>query len=813
MVWVILIDALALLFGIAGIYHVSAKAGLPFNIRSVDNKLLIISETSIASNKLSSPNLVSLNGQIMRTLEEVEFLCDGLAIGDPMLVEVRDSGKSITSTIALTPYYSLRYLIVLIIVATLYFVLGVIVFFRQASRDKAAVPFHWLMVCTFLVITSTWGRYTVFPVGLGVVIRGIFSTAYAFLPATFVHLTFCFPKVKWSKFLRVLGPLYLIAFIISIAMVVLFTQASGNKSIALFENYLAVFDLCRYGFAACGLFSVGNFIHSYIYSSEELERRKLRWILLGTAVGPISFIALWQIPQLLTSHGLIDEEFILLIMGIIPITYSISMVRYNVLNIDFIINRSTVYATLIVTLSGIYVAIIAGFIALVGVISVSTSYLVSAFAALIIALIFEPARRKIQKFVDKKFFRLQYDFREAQKVIISDIHNSLSVEEVGTKLVSQINSFIPLENISLFKESDGNINLVACINLSYDKQVAIIHHSEILAHKSKLPVVCDHYFEHGTKNIIVQNDNFKNIDLAASFPLVSESSEIIGYLFCGKKKSGLRFSLEDVELITALTVQSALIIQRIQLQNKLLLEQAEGLRLKELSELKSYFVSSVSHELKTPLTSIKMFSELLQITENISASAKSEYLGIIDGESERLSRLIDNILDFSKIERGVKEYVFQKASLNEIVEGIIKTMRYQFDKAKMKIQYQPMIENAIVLADVDSIIEAVMNIMSNAIKYSEGEKKVTIDIVEDGKYYGVSVCDEGIGIPPENIDTIFEPFLRLKSSGTNHVAGTGLGLAIVKHIVEAHHGRIEVKSEIGKGSIFTLLFPKYEEVV
>ena len=140
-------------------------------------------------------------------------------------------------------------------------------------------------------------------------------------------------------------------------------------------------------------------------------------------------------------------------------------------------------------------------------------------------------------------------------------------------------------------------------------------------------------------------------------------------------------------------------------------------------------------------------------------------------------------------------------------------MRYQFDKAKMKIQYQPMIENAIVLADVDSVIEAVMNIMSNAIKYSEGEKKVTIDIVEDGKYYGVSVCDEGIGIPPENIDTIFEPFLRLKSSGTNHVAGTGLGLAIVKHIVEAHHGRIEVKSEIGKGSIFTLLFPKYEETV
>jgi len=240
----------------------------------------------------------------------------------------------------------------------------------------------------------------------------------------------------------------------------------------------------------------------------------------------------------------------------------------------------------------------------------------------------------------------------------------------------------------------------------------------------------------------------------------------------------------------------------------LITERIESERLDELNRLKSYFISSVSHDMKTPLTSIKMFAELLQTSSEIKSERSKEYLEIIEGESSRLSRLIDNVLDFSKIERGVKQYRFENISLNEIVLQTLKMMQYQFKLQKFSVESILSNEEKTIHADKDALEEALINLISNSIKYSRDKKVIRVSTYPKDDSMALAVEDEGIGIDKKDLDDIFNPFFRTDSKEVQRTGGAGLGLSIVKHIMDAHKGKIEVQSEPGKGSRFTLLFPK-----
>jgi len=257
----------------------------------------------------------------------------------------------------------------------------------------------------------------------------------------------------------------------------------------------------------------------------------------------------------------------------------------------------------------------------------------------------------------------------------------------------------------------------------------------------------------------------------------------------------------------SITTQAGLTVERIVLQQKLLIEQAETQRLEELNKLKSYFVSSVSHDLKTPLTSIKMFAELLRTRNNISKSDTNEYLEIIEGESERLTRLINNVLDFAKIERGVKEYHFSEIELNALVRNVLRILRYQLKIEKCTVHEKLCDKECIINADKDALTEVLINLISNAIKYSHDEKEISIALSRRDGFVALRVADKGIGITSEEIPHIFEPFFRAREGKTHGAGGAGLGLTIVKHVIEAHGGKVEVQSTPGKGSEFTLLFP------
>jgi signal transduction histidine kinase len=227
----------------------------------------------------------------------------------------------------------------------------------------------------------------------------------------------------------------------------------------------------------------------------------------------------------------------------------------------------------------------------------------------------------------------------------------------------------------------------------------------------------------------------------------------------------------------------------------------------EMARLKADFVANVSHDLKTPLSLIRMFAETLEMGRVPDEGTREEYYRIITRESERLSRLINNVLDFSRIEGGRRQYQIAPAEVEPLIREALEPFGYVVERQGFKVDLAVAADLPPVPLDPDAFSQALGNLVDNAIKYAGQKKAVRIEAgVRDG-HLAVAVADEGIGIPPEEQDRIFEKFYRVGRSETQGRRGSGMGLTLVRHIAEAHGGRVTVESRPGGGSRFTLLFP------
>jgi two-component system, OmpR family, phosphate regulon sensor histidine kinase PhoR len=227
----------------------------------------------------------------------------------------------------------------------------------------------------------------------------------------------------------------------------------------------------------------------------------------------------------------------------------------------------------------------------------------------------------------------------------------------------------------------------------------------------------------------------------------------------------------------------------------------------ELVRLKGDFVSSVSHELRTPLSLIRMFTETLTMKRVQTEEKKQEYYETILQESERLTRLVNNILNFSRMEAGKKQYHFEQVSLNEIVNGVMKTYASHLQNEGFATSMQLCDGLPLIQADREAVAEALINILDNAAKYSASEKYVRIRTGQKNSMAFIEVEDHGIGIEKHHHKKIFETFYRVSTGLMNNIKGSGLGLSLVSHIVDAHKGTIELESAPGKGSTFRIFFP------
>lgn len=230
-----------------------------------------------------------------------------------------------------------------------------------------------------------------------------------------------------------------------------------------------------------------------------------------------------------------------------------------------------------------------------------------------------------------------------------------------------------------------------------------------------------------------------------------------------------------------------------------------SLQQRRISNLKSEFVANVSHELKTPLSLIRMFAELLLSGRVSSEEKQREYLRTVIGESDRLTALIDNVLDFARLERGQGSYTFAPNRLDAVVQRTVDACQARAEAAGKSLHLNVKKPIPLALLDGGALELAVMNLVDNALKYAKGSSRIEVDIgCADGRFE-LSVADDGPGIAPEEADRIFERFVRgTKSHGTR---GSGIGLALVKHICEEHGGSVHVESRQPTGARFVIRLP------
>ena len=230
-------------------------------------------------------------------------------------------------------------------------------------------------------------------------------------------------------------------------------------------------------------------------------------------------------------------------------------------------------------------------------------------------------------------------------------------------------------------------------------------------------------------------------------------------------------------------------------------------RERELSKMKTDFVSSVSHEMRTPLTTIRMIGEMFQMGSVKDEALAREYYDTLSGETERLTRLINKVLDFSRMDSGRKRYNFTLEDIDQIITSTVKAFE-KYAEANgyiIKLNIQENLPK--IKIDADAISQVILNLLDNAMKYSPVNKEINVNAYKKEENIVIDVIDKGIGIEPAKIDRIFEKFYRGEDELTRETKGTGVGLSIVKHIVDAHKGKIEIESKKGEGSTFSVILP------
>lgn len=227
----------------------------------------------------------------------------------------------------------------------------------------------------------------------------------------------------------------------------------------------------------------------------------------------------------------------------------------------------------------------------------------------------------------------------------------------------------------------------------------------------------------------------------------------------------------------------------------------------KINRMKEDFISSVSHELKTPIAAIKMLAETLKMGRLKHEARKSEYYSMIMRESDRLTRFINKILDFSKIEKGAKIFYFEKTNIGELAKKTIDLYKDEVQDENLKIRSEIEKKDAFAEVDKDAIFQVIFNLMDNAYKYSKDDKDITVSVRSSEKEVTIEVADKGMGISKDNLDKIFGKFYRADRDIVKGIKGSGLGLAFVKSIVNDHDGKIAAKSELGKGSKFIIILP------
>jgi signal transduction histidine kinase len=698
--------------------------------------------------------LVRIDNVDIQAPHDAEFALAGKDIGEAAAFYVRTpEGKIEKKMLPVVPFYSgTSYPLIYFVIGLFCLVVGFAVFVLRPGDLKARL-FYWLTLVFSLALIIQGDDYCLGRSRLTFIPCLIFILAYALAPALLLRFSFAFSKTPLRlNALFVFAPPLFLAAVQEFVFLYMFLK----PSVELERIYYAHFYVFRIYVMLYLLLAIVRMSVSLRKSQEDEERAQIKWIFYGLIVGLLPFLSLFQLPAALSLKPVLSEEFSAVFFIAIPAAFAIAIVKYKLMRIEVVINRSLVYSMLTIFTAGVYILFIEVGQKLLAKVFIVPETVFSVIGVFLAAAAFHPAQKRIQDFVDRAFFRQRYDYRRTVLAFNEKARNIFIRDDLLDCFKREIQGVIPMETVDL-RPGGG----------SGDK---------------------------GGSEMAI--------------PMKSFSGEIFGFLELGKKKSGERYGREDLELARTMAGDLSVNMERIRLQEEVIYERASREKLDELNNLKTEFIATVSHEIRTPMCSIQGLAEILQSGKVKSEEQKEKYLGLMASESGRLSRFLHNVLDFGGIEQQSKSYHFRETVLQDVIEEALAVFGHILEAGGFRLETRLPDHPVSLAIDADAVKQALINLIDNAIKYSAGGKAIEISLWERDNEIEIRVKDQGIGIPLEEQKKIFDRFYRAHGAGGIDPKGAGLGLKIIKHIMQAHKGDVLVESEVGKGSAFRLIFPR-----
>ena len=692
---------------------------------------------------------------------------------------------------------------VYVVMGLTFVIIGVAPYYFHAS-SRAAVPLCFMVMAVFLWFETTFDFMTA-----GTLPKELRILGLAFTPSAAVHLALL---LKSGKPLGQSHPVYL-AFIYGVSLML-----AWLNSVTFFgpaETWIYTFR-AGYVFTCLGALTFLALIGSALRGSlPDLERSRLRVIFVGALLG-------FLIPTLSTVLASSFQLPIPYNVALVPTVFFPLSVAYALLKYSlFDLGNALKVALSRIALTGFLLAMYAVVVFLLAPwVGTDNDPFVPLFFSVLVVIVFNPLLRWIEAVVDRYVYRQDYDAVRVQEEISLFLRSLAPPPALARGFIERVERGIGIVTATLAyhpKKAD------ACLTVSPDgveQSYSLIDEGIRLFSER---IGSDSY--HGiSRGEVTTNPSFKDRrdDTLALFdrwkaellmPLVFER-EVRGFVSFGEKRSRREYSAEDLRLLLTLTDQLALSLENGRLYDESVKAynkaEATTKRLIEMDRVKKQFVANICHELRTPVSTIMGYAEVLLL---LDPELKDEARNVLDrlvNNGQELAGLMDSLMNFSRIEEDASSAQFEVVKLKEILLGLqMMTKRLIRERP---IQFGINMESTIdtIESDAQKLQQILIQLLTNALKFTErGRIDLTIQVINEGgdDFVKIAVADTGIGIKREDQEVIFEDFRQLDGSSTRQYGGTGLGLGLSKKLAAALGGTIQVSSEVGVGSVFSLVLP------
>jgi signal transduction histidine kinase len=692
---------------------------------------------------------------------------------------------------------------VYVVMGMAFLIIGVAPYYFNAS-SPAALPLCFMVMAVFIWFETTFDFMTA-----GTLPKELRILGLALTPSAAVHLALL---LKSGKPLGRSHPVCLV-FIYAVSLLLL-----GLNSVTFFgpvETWIYFFR-AGYFFTFLGALTFLAIIGSALRGSlPDLERSRLRVIFVGGLLG----FLIPTVSTVLTSSFQIPIPYNIALVPTVffPLSVAYALLKYSLFDLGNALKVALSRIALTAFLLAMYAVVVFLVTPWVGT---DKDPFVPLFFSVLVVVVFNPLLRWIETGVDRYVYGQDYEPVQVQEEVSLFLRSLAAPPALAQGFTEKVGHGIGIETVTLAyrpKEAEAFLTVrpdgVAQSRASIDEGIGLL--------SERIGSVSYHGISRGE---VTTNPSFRDRrdDTLALFdrwkaellmPLVFER-EIRGFVSFGAKRSHREYSAEDLRLLLTLTDQLALSLENgrlyeesVRAYNK---AEATNKRLIEMDRVKKQFVANICHELRTPVSTIIGYAEVLLLLDPELKEEARKVLDRLVNNGQELADLMDNLMNFSRMEEDASIAQFEVVKLKEILLGL--QMMTQRLIRERPIQFGINMESTIdtIESDAQKLQQILVQFLTNALKFTErGRIDLTIQVIKEGgdDFVKIAVADTGIGIKREDQEVIFDDFRQLDGSSTRQYGGTGLGLGLSKKLAAALGGTIQVSSEVGVGSVFSLVLP------